>query len=271
MKDLETQYSLIFEKFMQTVSRQYMALLREVMVEERYVENHRWNALDMRTFADKVKAIREKLKKKPIYKNIFKAMEAVFRTVDGRIVRGIEKTYKQRKFPVPELRAKLPSAFKDAVAENVDLISGIVDKQATLLESAVSKAVKGGSDFKAVQKAVMAQSDKGIEYAKFVAADQVAKAYGAINKERQAASAIPGYIWQSMNDAKTRHTHRRPSGKFFLWGKAMPNDLRPRDKNGKILDPGEDYRCRCEAIPAFDQSDAQLFAKNKFDKAEPNR
>lgn len=272
MKDLETQYSVIFAKFVSAIGKEYLALLREAMAEEGYNDPARRNGMNMKNFSDRIAEIRKKMKGKKLFKNIFSAMESVFTTIDRRAVKGIEKAYQLRKFPFSReaVLANVPSGLKDAIAENVELIKGIVDKQSQLLERAVLEAVKGGSSYKAVQKAVEAQTDKGKSYAKFVAADQVAKAYGAINQQRQETAGIPGYIWQSMNDSKTRHTHRRPSGKFFLWGKTMPNDTRPRDKNGKILNPGEDYRCRCEAIPAFDPSDAQLFSKNKFDRAEPN-
>ena len=267
MKDLETQYSILFGKFVEGLTKQYMVLVREALAEER--ENIRMNALNMQTFADKLREIREKVAKKPAFKNIFKAMRSVFEAIDGRIVKDIKKAYGRRKFPIPKTVAQEPSNLEQAISENVDLIKGIVDKQTKLLETAVVTAIRKGADYKTVHEAVMAQSDKGKNYAKFVAADQVAKAYGAINAERQASSGIPGYIWSSMNDSKTRHSHRLPDGKFFLWNKTMPNDLRPRDASGKILNPGEDYRCRCGAIPAFDQSDADLFKQNTFDAAEP--
>lgn len=246
-----------------------MLLLREVMAEEGYNDPRRRNDMNLKSFAARIAEIKKRMVSKKLFKNIFTAMESVFKTVDKRVVRSIEKTYEKRKFPFAReaVEANIPAGLKDAIAENVDLIKGIVDKQSDLLGQAVLEAVKGGSSYKVIQKAVEAQTDRGKSYAKFVAADQVAKAYADINKQRQEVAGIPGYIWQAMNDAKTRHTHRRPSGKFFLWGKTMPNDTRPRDKAGKILNPGEDYRCRCEAIPAFDPSDANLFAKNKFDKA----
>jgi SPP1 gp7 family putative phage head morphogenesis protein len=196
-------------------------------------------------------------------------MQAVFERVDSAIVKDLKKTYDRRKFTVPKVLFKKTPGLAAAIAENVDLIKAIVAKQADLLEKAVADALRKGSDFKTIQEAVMAQSDKGVAYAKFVAADQVAKAYAAINRERQASAGIPGYIWSATNDAKTRPTHRLPSGRFFLWNQTMPNDTRPRDKSGKILHPGEDYRCRCGAIPAFDKSDEKLFKQNRFDEAEP--
>jgi SPP1 gp7 family putative phage head morphogenesis protein len=266
MKDLETEYSALFEKFIQNLTRQYLAEVSEIMVEER--SNMRQNKFSMTSFADRLKKMRESIQKKPAYKNIFKAMESVFESVDNRVIRGIKQAYSRREFPIPEVLRSKSANLKQAISENVELISGIVGKQSELLEKAVLTAVMKGSDYNTIKRAVMKQSQKGEAYAKFVAADQVAKAQAAINTERQAAAGIPGYIWDSMNDAKTRHTHRLPHGRFFLWNKTMPNDLRPRDKNGKILNPGEDYYCRCGAIPAFDQSDSKIIPKNKFDKVD---
>jgi len=258
MKNLETQYSLIFDKLIKNLTKQYLELLIEEMGDTRT------NA-QPETFAEKLKRIREKMTAKPALKNVLKAMQSVFARVDAQVVKSIKATYSKRNFPIPRTVLVQTPALKQAIAENVALIKGIVNKQAELLEKAVMKALRQGANFSAVREAVLKQSNKGAAYAQFVAQDQVAKAYAAINAERQASAGIPGYIWSATNDNKTRPTHRIPSGRFFLWNQTMPNDTRPRDKSGKILHPGMDYRCRCSAIPAFDKSDEKLFKKNTFD------
>jgi hypothetical protein len=52
-------------------------------------------------------------------------------------------------------------------------------------------------------------------------------------------AAIPGhYVWRTQRDARARATHRANDGHIFSW--ANP----PATGN-----PGEDYGCRCEAVP----------------------
>jgi len=52
-------------------------------------------------------------------------------------------------------------------------------------------------------------------------------------------AATPGhYVWRTQRDARARATHRANDGHIFSWANppAMGN-------------PGEDYNCRCEAVP----------------------
>lgn len=46
------------------------------------------------------------------------------------------------------------------------------------------------------------------------------------------------YVWRCRNDDRVRATHRANDGRVFSW-----ND--PPDTSH----PGEDYNCRCEAVP----------------------
>lgn len=239
------------------MGKEYMHLLADAMVEEKY-NSIRFNGAN--PLQERLKNIREKLLKSPLIPKAIEAMIATFRRMDGTILGKIKERFEIREFKIPQLDLKIPPGLAQAITSNVDLIRGIAEKQSTLLEDAVRQAVAKGSDYDVVRRAVLEQSDKGIAYANFVACDQVGKAYASINQERQAQAGFPGYIWHAFLDSHTRATHRLPHGKFFLWKGPSHNDVRPRSKAGLTLNPGEDYRCRCEAIPAFDERDAQLIA-----------
>lgn len=46
------------------------------------------------------------------------------------------------------------------------------------------------------------------------------------------------YVWHSRRDGHVRPSHRMNDGRVFIWGKAPDTGH-----------PGEDYNCRCEAVP----------------------
>lgn len=256
MKDLETQYSELFVRLLRTMGAEYMKIVAQTFVEGRYNEAVRTNSPS--PINEKLQAAREKLLQSPQIKKVTKSMVSIFERMDGKVKKRMDDLYQARGYQIPKTSLQVPSSLKQAIQTNVKLIGQIVNKQSLKLEKAVMKAVIRGSDFKTVQKEVAKQSQKGTAYARFVAKDQIGKAYGAINKERQQQVGMPGYIWSCFLDSKTRATHKACHGKFFYWNKPVPNDIRPRMKNGKICNPGDDNHCRCEALPAFDESDAKL-------------
>lgn len=68
------------------------------------------------------------------------------------------------------------------------------------------------------------------------------------------------YIWRTRRDAKVRLSHRMNDGRLFSWDNAPESGH-----------PGEDYNCRCEAVPyiagqteyAYHNIITDLFSPNK--------
>lgn len=245
MNDLDTAYSKMFESLMEDISDEYIKLLRELLAGK--LENARRNATDMAEFWEKLKAIREKLNTSKILSKPIDAMKSVFETIDKRIVKGIQKQFAARKFNIPKLKPRTV-ALDAAVKANVELIKGIKDKQAELLENVVMKAAKGTGSLNDIVKEVQEQSDKGIAYAKFVARDQLSKAHKEMDEERAKDVGFPGYFWECMKDNRTRPSHRAMNGEYVYWDK-------PPLIDGRHLHAGEDYQCRCIRIPGFDPSE----------------
>lgn len=263
--DTETVYMTVFDNLIKFINREYLSLLREVIAEEEReptlpdAVEHRLNAFTFSAFRKDVKSITSKVLEKLSKSNIFSSIESVFKAVDKKIQKNIVSQFQKEKFPFNEqvFTYDIP-ALNDAIKENVDLVKTIAQKQSLQLEQAVQQAVVQGSNFKIIEEEVARQTEKGRAYARFVARDQVAKAYGAINKDRQTAAGFPGYIWICMNDSQTRPIHREHHGKFFRWD--SPPEIRP-GVNGH---PGDDYQCRCKSRPAFGPEDESQSAPNIY-------
>ena len=178
-------------------------------------------------------------------------MNSVFKRVDKNIIKNIKKEFKQKEFLIPEQSLDIDSEMLDeAIKKNVELIVSIQEKQTDNLEAAVLSAVTGGSNFKTVVEEVEKQAKRGKAFAEMVARDQVAKTYAAVNEERSKQTGFTGYEWIATNDGKTRPTHAALHGTFQDWSKPplIKGEGKTPDRN---LHPGEDFNCRCIAVPAF--------------------
>ncbi len=256
--DLESQYLRAMTRFMNSLNRQYMLMVRQLLIEgdEEFRNNSiKRNAFDFNKFRNKLIGLREKIEKSSLFKDVFKSMANVFSRVDRKITSNITRVFKKQKFPIPIEVLKVDSqALQSAVSKNVALIQALQDGQVTALENAIMDAVKGGSKFSVVIEEVEKQSNRGRAEAEMVARDQVAKTYASINEERSQAVGFPGYLWQAtggkQGDGKTRDTHAALHDTFHLW--ADPPTIQGEGATpSRALHPGEDFNCRCIAVPAF--------------------
>lgn len=72
-------------------------------------------------------------------------------------------------------------------------------------------------------------------------ANQSHELNATLNKVKQRALGVRRYIWQTREDDVVRHSHELVNKRIFEYGK-------PPAETGR-LEPGEDFGCRCIAIP----------------------
>jgi SPP1 gp7 family putative phage head morphogenesis protein len=81
--------------------------------------------------------------------------------------------------------------------------------------------------------------------AQLIARDQVLKLNGQINKMRQQAAGVTEYKWRATKDRRTRKGHQKLDGTIHNW------NTPPDTGRGEHNHPGQDYQCRCQAIPVI--------------------
>lgn len=118
----------------------------------------------------------------------------------------------------------IPSDYLDRVAANI--------RQGVMQRSRISTVADE------IERAYGVSESK----AHFLARDQMSKLNGNINQHLQREAGVTEYEWQDSGDARVRDSHAAHHGKRYPWNKP------PADTGH----PGEDYNCRCEAIPVFD-------------------
>jgi len=257
--DLESQYTKQIELLIDRINKGFLSLLKETMrdegVDEAIVRQIKINGF--KELFERFKKLSDKFRNPKYQELTFSKMRVLFENADKRIEKVIDKAFKDAKRKTPVLKLKEPSlALKVHISENVKLISGIVEAQVDLLQSAVIKSMRRGFDREVIEKEVIKQFDKGKSYARFVSQDQLAKAHAAINEERQRACGIPGYIGVVFKDSKTRKSHIEAyDGKYIPWDKPPVLNFKLDDPKTKrpneAMHTGHDYGCRCGARPAF--------------------
>lgn len=132
------------------------------------------------------------------------------------------------------------------VSENVDLIKTIPNQSLGKMKEIVYKNYMEGHTTTSIVKELQQQYGMDKRHARFIARDQVSKLNAKITKSQQQDAGVNHYKWSGCGDGRERDSHKALNGKIFSW------DNPPETERGRRCHPGEDYQCRCCAIPVFD-------------------
>ena len=131
------------------------------------------------------------------------------------------------------------------VRDNVGYIKNIEEEAYGRIEQVVREGIEKGSSAKVIRKSILEQVDITEGRAQFLAVDQAGSILGQMTAERHQRLGIEKFTWDTSGDERVRDEHRALDGQVFSY------DDPPIVKGRQVL-PGEDYRCRCVAIPVFD-------------------
>lgn len=81
--------------------------------------------------------------------------------------------------------------------------------------------------------------------ARFLAEQETSLAIAQYREERYRAVGSTTYIWQTVEDEKVRHGHAILNKRVFSWDNPPITD----PATGRRCHPGQDFNCRCTAIP----------------------
>ncbi|MFJ5565217.1 minor capsid protein [Lysinibacillus xylanilyticus] len=130
------------------------------------------------------------------------------------------------------------------ISDNVAYIKTICDDYFTSIENVVLDGVKNGRSIKQIREQLVEQVEISNNKAQFIAVDQAGTILGQMSAQRHQNIGIEKFTWYDAADERVRKSHKELSGKVFSYGE-------PPTVNGRVVLPGEDYRCRCVAIPFF--------------------
>ena len=143
----------------------------------------------------------------------------------------------------------LKSEMETFVKMNVDLIKTVPETYFNQIEQAVLRAVQSGTRVEDLKDEIESRFQPAMNHSELIARDQTLKFNGNLNKLRQTELGIDKYIWSTSKDERVRgnpegiYPNADPSH-FELEGTVQSWDDPPEPGH-----PGEDYQCRCVAIP----------------------
>lgn len=149
----------------------------------------------------------------------------------------------------------LPTEIKAFTRENVSLIKSIPDQYFDKVEQTIIRNVRAGALQPDIEKEIQRIYDVSESRAALIARDQTAKFNGTLTQLRQQSVGVKKYRWSTSLDERVRGN---PSG---LYPKATPSHF---DRENLIYSwdsppdgghPGQDFSCRCQALPIFDDEE----------------
>lgn len=148
----------------------------------------------------------------------------------------------------------LAATLQKSITRNVGLIRSIPLELLDQVEAVVAPAVAAGTRVEVLRDRLAERFDVSESRAQFIARDQVGKLNGALVQERQQSIGVETYTWSTSKDERVRG---RPGGPkstgdhYHLEGTQQSWDDPPivDSDDERRAHPGEDYQCRCQALP----------------------
>lgn len=125
-------------------------------------------------------------------------------------------------------------------AENIDLVVKAGRTYATDVRNLFGDPDNFGLRVEDLKEKLQERAIISESRAELIARDQTLKLNGAITQIRQEAAGVEEYIWSTSLDERVRDSHRVLEGQRFAWSS-------PPEPGH----PGQDYQCRCVALPVI--------------------
>lgn len=156
---------------------------------------------------------------------------------------------------VPLKTPMIDAILERTIHTNAHLKSSLFAQHANDICDILSNGFANGSSAKALTDAIQHATGVDRNRARFWACDQASKFFGEVTREKQISSGIPGYIWRTIGDGHVRDEDAHLNGTYHLWTDPPPGGH-----------PGQKYRCRCWAEPAFGKEyEDPLAIRNTFE------
>lgn len=170
--------------------------------------------------------------------------------IDDDVTTATERDL-SRIFNIPlAIAAGSEAAILTWIRTNVELIKSLMGKALDQIERMVSQAMSSGTPTRTLAKDIQKRFDVSRSKASLIARDQTAKLASRINQERQTSFGITKYTWSTSGDERVRPGHVALDGTIQEW--ANPPEIPGTATSSsppRTAHPGEDFQCRCDAIP----------------------
>lgn len=169
----------------------------------------------------------------------------LYRT-DGKLQKTLESVA-----IVPRLDKEARLRISEEYTRNLDLyIQDFKQEEITKLRTMIEKAVLTGDRQKALEQMILDSFDVSQNKAKFLARQESNLLVTKYKQVRYQDAGVDKYRWHCVSGSAlhpVRPMHKKNDGKIYTW------DNPPTvNEAGDRKNPGQDYNCRCQAIPVVE-------------------
>ena len=142
------------------------------------------------------------------------------------------------------------------VDDNVLKISSIHNETMDDMRETILEGYMKGKTARDIQRDIQGRYNVNKHKAQMLARDQVSTLNSQISQYQQKDAGCTHYRWSTSKDGRVRDCHAELDGEIISWDN--PPEMWYETKSsgivytGRYCHPGEDYCCRCVAIPVFD-------------------
>lgn len=143
-------------------------------------------------------------------------------------------------------------AIADWAKDNVKWMSDMPNDTITELKGIAYSGYIDGKTSDEIEDELNQGLESALKRNKALVINRVSNINTEITKQKHLDAGIHEYIWWTRLDERVRKSHQRLHGRKFSW------DAPPETDGGRHCHPGEDYGCRCTALPHFDLRTIEL-------------
>lgn len=173
-------------------------------------------------------------------------LPAVLDRVSSRVGAQVTSYYGNIFRQPPPKIPREAAIVEDFRTQNVALIKGMGEDQVTRLNATLTDSNALGLRHEEIAAKIQEDLGIGERKAALIARDQTLKYNASVHEAQATASGIEEYDWSTSHDGVVRPTHKELDGKRFRY-----DDPPITNDEGDRNNPGEDYNCRCAAIPVI--------------------
>lgn len=172
--------------------------------------------------------------------------------IRGDLWRQLEETIPIKALDLVEVSADVTPSVRDLIdrefKNDLDLsIKNFLSTELPELREQVEANAFAGYRADRLGKIIEARYGVAKRKAAFLAEQETSLLVSKFREARYREIGSEEYVWSDSHDGRVRHDHHELNGKRFFWS-SPPITNR---KTGARNNPGEDFRCRCVALPVL--------------------
>lgn len=158
-------------------------------------------------------------------------------------------------------------AMDEWVRERSDLFKDIPNNVMIDVRKKLEEGYQKGTPTNEIKKEIQHVYSSARQEASDNAAGSVALLNYQVTRKTQEDAGVREYMWYTRRDSRVRDCHASFDGRIFRWD-GPPEIWYQTKYNGKVWTgryccPGQDYNCRCRAVPVFNKESISIPVTNQ--------